>query len=129
MKKSAKKLKIGEVLRERGQISPEDLRKVVADQQGKMIHLGEYLLERGLVPKKEIASALEEVLDFQYVDCSTVAVSDDALKLIPRELAERFLAMPVRLEGKSLVVAMAEPQNLAVVEELRFTTGYQISPR
>jgi type IV pilus assembly protein PilB len=129
MKKSKKRLKIGEVLRDRGQISPEDLQKVIADQQGKMIHLGEFLLERGLVPKAEIASALEEVLDFQYADCATVTVSPNALKLIPFALAERFLAMPIRLDGKFLVVAMAEPQNLAIVEELRFTTGFQISPR
>src|ERR1700730_10476762 len=117
MKKSKKRLKIGEVLRDRGQISPEELQKVIADQQGKMIHLGEFLLERGLVPKAEIASALEEVLDFQYADCATVAVSPNALKLIPFALAERFLAMPIRLDGKFLVVAMAEPQNLAIVEE------------
>ena len=53
--------RLGEVLREQGKLSAEDLEKVIAEQQGKVVRLGELLLERGLVPKEDIASALEEV--------------------------------------------------------------------
>lgn len=124
-----KRKKLGEVLRERGKISLEDLQNVVSDQQGKMLYLGEILLERGLVSKMDIAAALEEVSHFAYLDCSTVTAEGPALALVNRAVAERCMALPIRLEGKSLVVAMAEPQNLAIVAELRFTTGVDIAPR
>jgi type IV pilus assembly protein PilB len=123
-----KRKKLGEVLRERGKISLDDLQNVVADQQGKMLYLGEILLERGLVSKLDIAAALEEVSHFPYLDCSTVIADAQALAMVTRAVAERCLALPIRFEGKSLVVAMAEPQNLAIVAELRFTTGANISP-
>jgi type IV pilus assembly protein PilB len=124
-----KRKKLGEVLRERGKISLDDLQNVVSDQQGKMLYLGEILLERGLVSKLDIAAALEEVSHFSYLDCSSVIADGNALALVTRAVAERCLALPIRLEGKSLIVAMAEPQNLAIVAELRFTAGVDIKPR
>jgi hypothetical protein len=56
-----KKRKLGEVLRDRGKISPEDLLLAITEQQGKMIHLGELMLQRGLVDKAALTAALEEV--------------------------------------------------------------------
>ena len=64
-----KKKKLGEVLRERGHISPEDLATAIKDQQGKVTHLGELMLERGLVAKEELGAALAEVTRVPYVDC------------------------------------------------------------
>ena len=49
--KGAKRKKLGEVLSERGKISPEDLNSVIADQHGKWVYLGEILLERGTWPR------------------------------------------------------------------------------
>jgi type IV pilus assembly protein PilB len=124
-----KKKKIGEVLQDRGKISPADLQKVIGEQQGKVIHLGELMLERGLVAKEDLGAALEEVSRIPYVDCASIIPDLGALKLVPRSMAERLCALPVRTEQKRLIVAMAAPQNLADLDELRFTTGFEISPR
>ncbi len=56
-----KRKRLGDVLRERGQISPADLTKTIEDQQGKLIRLGELLLKRGLVSRQDLAAALTEV--------------------------------------------------------------------
>src|SRR5271165_4404433 len=124
-----KKKKLGEILRERGQISHSDLLKVIGDQQGKVIHLGELMLERGLVGKEDLAAALEEVSHVPYLDCTSVEPEAEALKLVPRSMAERLCVLPLRLEYKRLVVIMAAPQDLNVLDELRFKTGKEISPR
>ena len=123
-----KKKKLGEVLRERGKISPAALQKVIGEQQGKLIHLGELMLERGLVSKEDLGAALEEVSFIPYMDCATCTPDPAVLKLLPRAIAERLCALPIRVENKRLVVAMATPQNLAVLDELRFKTGMEISP-
>lgn len=47
-----KKKRLGEVLRERNQVSADDLNKAIQDQQGKLVHLGELLLQRGIVSKR-----------------------------------------------------------------------------
>ncbi len=124
-----RKKKLGEVLRERGKISSTDLAKAIEEQQGKVIHLGELMLERGLVSKPDLVAALAEVTHVPYVDCGTARVEAPALKLIPRSMAERCSVLPLAREGPRLVVAMAEPQNLHTLDELRFTSGLEISPR
>ncbi len=124
-----KKKRLGEALHERGKITAADLETVIAEQQGKLIHLGELLLDRGMVTKADLASALEDASGIPYLDCTEVAPSPEALRLIPRPMAERLLALPIRIEQRRLVVAMATPQNLGALDELRFKSGYEIAPR
>ncbi|HKF51050.1 MAG TPA: ATPase, T2SS/T4P/T4SS family [Candidatus Acidoferrales bacterium] len=124
-----KRKKLGEVLRERGKISPEDLLRAIEEQQGKVIHLGELMLERGLVAKNDLIEALAEVSRIPYADAVAAQVDPEALKLIPSSVALRFCVMPLNFEGTKLVVAMAEPQNLHAIDELRFLSGTEIVPR
>ncbi|HKS66430.1 MAG TPA: ATPase, T2SS/T4P/T4SS family [Candidatus Acidoferrales bacterium] len=123
-----KRKRLGEVLRERGHISHADLSKAIQDQQGKLVHLGDLMLERGIVSKQDLASALTEVTHLPYVDCENVEIDSEILKLIPRAMAQRCCVLPIQAHGTKLVVAMAEPQNLHVVDELRFSTGMNIVP-
>ena len=124
-----KKKKLGEVLRDRGMISSPDLVSAIEAQQGKAIHLGEIMLERGFVAKEDLGAALEEVSHIPYLDCSSIEPDKEALNLVTRAIAERLCVLPVRTEEKRLIVAMAAPQNLALLDELRFKTGMEISPR
>jgi len=121
-----KKKRLGELLYERGQISAADLKKTLQEQQGKVIHLGELLLQRKLVSKKDLAEALAEVSSVDYVDCQKLQTSASALKLIPLALAKRCCTIPISVEGKTLTVVMAEPQNIQILDELRFKTGLKI---
>lgn len=124
-----KKKRLGEILYERGHISAADLKKALQEQQGKVIHLGELLLQRKLVSKKELAAALAEVSAVEYVDCQRLQPSAHVLKLIPAALAKRCRAIPVAVEDKALTVVMAEPQNIQLVDELRFKSGMKIVPK
>lgn len=124
-----KKKRLGEVLRERKRISSEDLERILTEQQAAAKMLGEFLLERELVGKEEIVSALEEVSHFRYVDARFATVEKEALKLVPKISALKYQVLPIVREGKRLVTVMAEPQNLLTLDELRFMTGLEISPR
>lgn len=123
-----KKKRLGEILYERGHISAADLKKAL-QEQGKIIRLGELLLQRKLVSKKELAEALWEVSGVEYVDCQNLGPSPETLKLIPYALAKRCRAIPIQADEKILTIAMAEPQNLQLLDELRFKTGLRIVPR
>jgi type IV pilus assembly protein PilB len=124
-----KRKRLGEVLRERGHISHAELSKAIEEQQGKLVHLGDLMLERGIVSKKDLAAALMEVTHVPYVDCEALENDPETLKLLPHAIANRCCALPVHVQGTKLVVAMAEPQNLQIVDELRFSTGMNIIPR
>ncbi len=124
-----KRKKLGEILRDRGQISAGDLQQLFKEQEGKMVRLGELILERGLVDKPSLVKALEEVSLVPYLDCTTIQCEDAVLQSIPKPMALRLDILPVRLDQSRLIVAMAEPQNVATIDELRFTSGKDISPR
>jgi len=124
-----KRKRLGEVLQDRGMISAANLQELFQEQQGKVIRLGELILERGLVDKASLIEALVEVGRVPYLDCSTIECEKVALEAIPAATAERLAVLPIQLDNLTLVVAMAEPQNLAVIEELQFTSGKKISPR
>lgn len=124
-----KRKKLGELLHERGKISSEILSSAIAEQNGKVIRLGELLLERHLVDKSDLLPALYEVARVPYVDCASVTPTAEALERIPRAVAERCCALPIEKSQAGLTVVMAEPQNLALIDELRFTSGAEIVPR
>jgi len=125
-----KRKKLGEVLRDRGQISSADLTKAIEDQEGKLVHLGELMLERGFVSKPDLASALTEVTRVPYLDCEKVRIDPGVLQLVPLGLAKRCCALPIETQGTTrLVMVMAEPQNLRIIDELRFSTGMEIVAR
>src|SRR5271154_4309447 len=107
-----KKKKVGEILRDRGKISTANLEMIVNEQHGKLIHMGELMLERGLIGREDLAEALEEVSHIPYMDCVSIVPEPAAIKLIPRAMAERCCILPIRIDKKRLVVAMATPQNL-----------------
>jgi type IV pilus assembly protein PilB len=124
-----KKKRLGELLRDRGQVSADDLSKALDEHHQKLVQLGEVLLQRGYVKRPDLINALQEVSKVPYVDCRSVRVELDVLKLIPRNNAVRFCVLPVRIEKHRLVVVMAEPQNVQILTELSFMAGKGITPQ
>lgn len=124
-----KRKKLGEILREHGKISIETLRNALDEQHHRVVRLGELLLERGLVRKADLIPALCEVVRVPHLDCSDAKPTRDALERVPRAVAERCCALPVEMKQKRLTVVMAEPQNLTLIDELRFASDTEIDPR
>jgi len=124
-----KRKRLGEILEDRGHISAADLQKLFKEQEGKMVRLGELILERGLVDKRSLVKALEEVSHVPYLDCTTIQCDPAVLQSIPKSMAIRLDILPVHLDRARMVVAMAEPQNVTTIDELRFSSGKDISPR
>lgn len=125
-----KKKRLGEILRERGYVSPSDLNQAIQDQHGKLLHLGELLLQRGSVSRENLSNALSEMVGVPYVDCSQIEVASEVLQRIPGNLARSAHLLPLQIEGTNkLIVAMSDPQNLRLIDELRFKTGMNVIPR
>ncbi len=124
----AKKKQLGTVLRERKHVSESALEHALEEQKYKLAMLGEILLESGKVPKQDLIAALEEVSGLSYFDLETTPVDPELLERLPRETAERHCAIPVARSGARVRVAMSRPQDLAVVDELRFRLGADIEP-
>jgi type IV pilus assembly protein PilB len=124
-----KRKKLGEILVDQGRISPAALEKLFKEQAGAMVRLGELILERGAVDKPSLVKALEEVSRVPYLDCSSIQCDAAALQAVPKSTALRLGALPLQMDQSRMTVAMVEPQNVATIDELRFTVGKNIVPR
>src|SRR5438132_3739233 len=82
--------------------------------------LGEVVVRRGLATEDDVARLLAEQWSLDYVDRSSIWFDANALARLSREDAQRLEALPTRVDGGRVVVAVAEPteQRLAALREL-----------
>jgi type IV pilus assembly protein PilB len=90
--------------------------------------LGVVLLELGVVDEDRLTVVLGEHLQVPVVDLRREAVDPDAAQLVPAEFARKNVILPIRTEDGRLAVAMADPENLHLVNDLRLITGLAITP-
>src|SRR5205807_8203590 len=62
------------------------------------------------------------------INLSEIEIEPTVLKLVPREICEKHQVIPVRRNGPTLIVAMADPSNIYAIDELKFLTQYNIEP-
>ncbi|MGO9612414.1 MAG: ATPase, T2SS/T4P/T4SS family [Dissulfurispiraceae bacterium] len=120
--------KMGEVLIASGLITEQKLEHALLLQQGNDKRLGSVLVELGYVTENQIARALAEQLSIPYIDCSQYIISDEIKALIPRDVAQRHVVMPLEVKDNTLLLAMAAPLNLETIDEIAFRTGLKIAP-
>ena len=124
--------RLGEILVDAGVIDEFQLRSALADQQRWGARLGATIVKLGFATEEIMAKALSSQLKLPNVNLRTTTIPYDVVKLVPVEKAEKHGIIPVMLkeEGnrKSLYVAMSDPANLSLVDELQFATGHQIKP-
>ncbi len=90
--------------------------------------LGRVLVDLGYATQGAILSVMAAQIGIQYIDFSTIRPDPNAVAVVPRELAERYTLMPVSIQDGELVVAMADPQNVLALDDLRIITGHEIKP-
>ena len=120
--------KLGEVLVEAGLLSQEQLAKALGECAKAGQRLGEYLIDHELVSEHDIAWRLSHQLGFLYVDLSKEELSTELASAYPEALAKRYKAVPLKLEGKSLTVAMADPLDFEAVRDMSFFSGCTVKP-
>jgi hypothetical protein len=124
----AEKKKLGDVLKEVGLIDDFQLESALSHQRNWGGKLGSILVELGFVHEQELAKTLADKLHLPYVNLFDPEVPEAITSLIKPEIARKYHVVPVRKEGKSLVLAMADPMDLEAMDSIRFATGSNILP-
>ncbi len=123
------KKRLGEMLLEAGVIDETQLQAALGHQRKWGGKLGQALQDLRLATEPQVVSALSRKFGYGTVDVAALARTpqlESALKLVPRELAMRQTLLPIASDANSITVAMADPSNIAVVDELSFRTGRRI---
>ncbi|WP_047391275.1 GspE/PulE family protein [Chitinibacter sp. ZOR0017] len=127
MSNTKKTLPLGALLVEKGLLTEDQLRIALLEQRRSGTPLGKLLVALGFVSEGVLREALSENLGHHSIDLSRTVADLQAIRLIPKELAKRLLALPVGLDSAAavLTVAMVDPNNLVALDQLRLQTRDQ----
>ena len=117
---------IGECLRNAGILTEEELQRALDEQKRSGERLGAVLVRVKLATEREVAKALASQLALDYADLVEHPPDPAAVGMIPKDVALRRNCIAVATEKNVLTVAMADPLNLTVVQDLEFQTGYRV---
>ena len=121
------KLPLGELLVSKGIITDDQLRIALLEQRRSGTPLGKLMVSLGFASENVLREALSENLGQDSVDLSRVIADVQTIRLVPKEMAKRLLVLPIglNLATKRLTVAMANPNNLVALDQLRLQTKDQ----
>jgi type IV pilus assembly protein PilB len=120
--------RIGDLLVREGLITKDQLDKALQEQRQNGTRVGYNLVKLGFVQEIELTKTLARQYKMPAVDLSKFEVDPKIVKLIPADLAIKNLVLPLKRDGRTLTVAMADPTNFAVIDDLKFITRYDIFP-
>jgi len=120
--------KIAQKLLESSLISQDQLSKALESQQSSGGTLSYNLVKTGAISEMAFAEFMGQVYNVPAVDLDSVQVDATAVDLIPADVATKFQVVPVKREGRILTVAMANPDNIFAIDDIKFITGFEVKP-
>lgn len=118
--------KIGDLLASEGLIDAEQLNRALDEQRHSGERIGATLIRLGYINEDVLVSFIARQFRVPEVNLSRLAISRDIMNLVPMDIAQKYQAIPFGLMGNTLNVAMADPGNLFVIDDLRFLTRKNI---
>ncbi|MBV9878843.1 MAG: Flp pilus assembly complex ATPase component TadA [Gemmatirosa sp.] len=122
----AERERLGELLVREGLINREQLARGLEEQRTTGMRLGYCLVKLGALQETALTKMLARQYRMPAVDLSRFEVDPRIVKLVPAELANRHLVLPLKREGRTLTVAIADPANAGVLDDLKFITRHDI---
>lgn len=117
-------LRIGEILTQKGYITDEQMSQALAYQkEHRDKRVGQILMELGYVTETQVLEALADRLHLQIINVAELNVDLKAVELVDRELAEKNLILPVKVENRRMTLVTNDPLNYFALEEVRQQSG------
>lgn len=125
---SSLKDRLKEILLRDNLIDPRHLAGAIAEQEQAGGELSRILVDQGFISEEALVQVLSESLSVPTINLQRMRIDPELVKKFPKNFVEKYQVMPVSLIGDSLTVAMVDPLNIFVVDNVQMLTGYNIQP-
>lgn len=119
MRRAARRKPLGQMLVEKGLITPQQLKEALEAQKESDLRIGEILVGLGYLDRRALFETLAEQLRVPFVDLNEADIDPGVATLIPRDMAEKYECLPIGRGDGTIRVAMAEPGNVMAEDDLR----------
>ncbi len=124
----SQKKRLGELLIEKGILSPEQLEYALRYQQRGNKFLGQILIAAGLTSEAEVYKALSELLHVEFVNLEQASIHKHIAELVPKLLVVTRDILPFHVEDNYLYLVMENPRDFDVIQIIEFSTHRQVKP-
>lgn len=126
----AKPQAIGEICLKLNLITEEQLQQALAKQKqlGGSESLGDVLVNMGLIGEKDRIRCLGDQWGVPFIDLTDLEPEPEAIKMVSQELARRQKVLPIARKNGKLALAMRNPLDIFVIDEIRLMTGVEVEP-
>ena len=120
--------KVADTLLRDGTISREQLDRARQEAKQNSSSLNYALVKLGFIAEVDLTKIIARNSRMPAVDLSKFEVDPKIIKLVPADVAAKHLVLPLKRDGRTLTVAISDPTNLGILEDLKFITRYDIFP-
>ncbi len=124
----AMELRLGEVLLAEGLIDDQQLAQALEAQRSTEGLIGLVLVNQGAIHEDRLTAVLSAHLGVPVADFRHIEVDADVARLVPADFARRNHVLPVRRDNGHIAIAMSDPNNLPLINDLRLITGFPVRP-
>jgi type IV pilus assembly protein PilB len=118
--------RLAELLVKRNYITPEQLKKALDEQKLKGGRFESNLVRMGFIKEDELLSFLSAQYRVPSIKISKIEINPNVIKLIPSSTVKKYFIIPINRVGPKLTLAMADPSNIIVIDEIKFMTGFNV---
>jgi len=120
--------RLGELLVKRNFITLDQLKKAAEETKFKGGRLETNLVRLGFIKEDDLLSFLSAQYRVPSVKLSKLEINPNVIKLVPASKAKNHFIIPIQRVGPKLTLAMADPSNIVVIDEIKFMTGFNVEP-
>ena len=117
---------IGQILKDMDLITELDIQEALQEQKSKGGALGRILSDKGLVTDADLRVAIAKQAGMEPVDLDETIVTSELLDMVPSHVAETYQVVPVEFDGKVLTLALADPQNISALDDMKFMLNMEV---
>jgi type IV pilus assembly protein PilB len=119
---------IGELLLKENYITSDQLEAALKQQRQNGGRLGSILINLGFVEDDDITSLLSKKYGVPSINLSFFEIDPSVIKLIPVDVAQKYMVIPLSRVGSTLTIASADPTNVFAMDDIKFMTGFNVEP-
>ncbi|MDP6380564.1 MAG: ATPase, T2SS/T4P/T4SS family [Phycisphaerae bacterium] len=117
---------LGEILKEWGIVSLEQVTKALSQQRASGERIGETLVKLKSCTNADVTRALATQFDMEYVDLDVGQINTEVLQMMPEAMMREYVVLPLGYEDNRMKVAITDPLDVETIDTLRFRLGVEV---